>query len=227
MVTAVSFSPSPRPTKAVLGSGKPGPSDEMEPRGHMSVEIIWFNLLINRWGRLHPRACRAMVRKDLDPGLRIPSQGFLSYTCWLIRCWMSYLLQTSMLLETWLLPRFSRKVPSLPGNLPGHLSLVTYWCMNPQMAQSRYLEVYKQASTANWNLSVILKVGKNYLGVFLYPSATEKLEKKLIGTGCHAFWIICSSISHFHQTPVLVAGQGQEPLLIRLENSLGAGFLVC
>lgn len=142
---------------------------------------------------------------------------------------MSSLLQTSILQETSLLQRFSRKLPSSPGDLPGHLSLVTYWCMNPWMVQSRYLDVYKQIPTAEWNSYMSLKVRKNYLKsvspTLVWLGSWKEISRNW--TPCQTFWIIsCSLRSHFNQTPVLIASQGQELLLTRLEGILGAGLFV-
>ena len=140
---------------------------------------------------------------------------------------MSSVLQTSILQETSLLRRFSRKLPSSPGDLPGHLSLVTYWCMNPWMVQSRYLDVYKQIPTAEWNSYMSLKVRKNYLKsvspTLVWLGSWKEISRNW--TPCQTFWIIsCSLRSHFNQTPVLITSQGQELLLTRLEDILGAGL---
>lgn len=49
-------------------------------------------------------------------------------------------------------------------------------------------------------------------------------EKKSVGIGLRAS--PSASPSHFNQTPVLIASQGQAPLLTSLEDLLGAGFFV-
>lgn len=136
----------------------------------------------------------------------------------------------SILQETSLLLRFSQKLPSSLGDPPGHLSPVICWCMNPSMVQSRYLEVDKLPA-AVWNLYMILRGEKNHPGLFLHLRAARELEKKkkLTGTGCHARpsgSYAPAPLSHFNQTPVLIARQGQEPGLTRLEDILGAGCMV-
>lgn len=58
----------------------------------------------------------------------------------------------------------------------------------PQASVTGYLLVYEsvdgtvkvsfQLPSASWHIYRMLKVGKNYLGVFLYPSGTGKLKKR-------------------------------------------------
>lgn len=67
---------SPHPTKAMLGSGKRDPWGDMNPRESMSLEMIWLHLLMYRWGRFRPRSSRIMVKKDVAPGLPMPTRDF-------------------------------------------------------------------------------------------------------------------------------------------------------
>lgn len=72
---------------------------------------------------------------------------------------------------------------------------------------------------------MILKVGKNSQdAVSPTPVQRGSWGKKSVGIGLRAS--PSASPSHFNQTPVLIASQGQAPLLTSLEDLLGAGFFV-
>lgn len=107
---------------------------------------------------------------------------------------LSSLLQTWILPETWRLLRSSQKLPSSLGELPGHLSLVTYWCMNPWTVQSRYNEHINNSPRLVEMFTLSSKKGRMILVCFSTQCNWES-EKTRTGPGCQTLWVTGSSLS--------------------------------
>lgn len=231
--TAVSFSLNPpKANQEYVELRKIWPLGWDEPQRIMSLEITWLNLLIYWWGRFCPRSYRSTVGQGLEPRLPDnPARDFCPIVAdvfdnkWLIFCrpWFSKRLDCywhsvgncSPHLET-------------PQGICHRLPIGVWICGWYSQGSLKYINSLLLFETCTWSS----KEKRITLGLFLPNTARElrrKKKNKLIGTGCHARpseSYSPASLSHFNQTPVLIARQDQKPLLTRLEDILGAGFMV-
>lgn len=132
--TALSFSSSPTETTQECVSL----SDSWGDKTHINFDFggWWFNFPIYSEEGFLPKAMvnvreHTWEASSLFALCSTPASSLAPYC----------LLQTWIPQENWLLLRFSQKLPSSPGDLPGHRSLDTSWSMSLWMVQSRYLSV--------------------------------------------------------------------------------------